>query len=181
MPGVDAMTDYEKWDQLDLSDDEDGVEVPPNIERGTFFRLLREKRRRERSQKADAAAARAERLAELMLLLEEPAPANGGADRTALLAEMKALEAQVARDRKARKLTYNSIATEGFNRTVRQTTPPWEAMEEGGRGWGPTMESKARGTEARRCACCLCARRAHPACEGAAGMARCRGRRRGVR
>jgi len=147
MPGVDAMTDYEKWDQLDLSDDEDGVEVPPNIERETFFRLLREKRRRERSQKADAAAARAERLAELMLLLEEPAPANGGADRAALLAELKALEAQVARDRKARKVTYDTIASEGFDRTVRQAATPCRRRGMGGAAWtgGPTMETEARG------------------------------------
>ena len=44
------MVDYDKWSQMDLSDDEDGVEVPPNIERGTWFRLRRDVRRRQRVQ-----------------------------------------------------------------------------------------------------------------------------------
>ena len=43
------MVDYDKWSQFDLSDDEDGVEVPRNIEHGTYMRLLRDKRRRDRA------------------------------------------------------------------------------------------------------------------------------------
>eukprot|EP01063_Lacrimia_lanifica_P020029 TRINITY_DN273_c2_g3_i1.p1 TRINITY_DN273_c2_g3~~TRINITY_DN273_c2_g3_i1.p1 ORF type:complete len:487 (+),score=291.31 TRINITY_DN273_c2_g3_i1:62-1462(+) len=106
-----GVTDYSKWDNIELSDDES--DVHPNIEKGTWFRL----KHKQRVEREEAEAKERAELEETIKTAKETLETGEG-DKAALEAAIEKAEARIAKMEKNKKWNVDNICKTTEERTL---------------------------------------------------------------
>eukprot|EP01060_Flectonema_neradi_P034276 TRINITY_DN595_c3_g1_i1.p1 TRINITY_DN595_c3_g1~~TRINITY_DN595_c3_g1_i1.p1 ORF type:complete len:481 (+),score=147.25 TRINITY_DN595_c3_g1_i1:60-1445(+) len=107
-----GVTDYSKWDNIELSDDES--DCHPNIEKGTWFRLKHEKRLQREAEEAEER----KKLNETIEKANETLKTGSDEEKKTAQKEIDEAEARLAKMEKNKKWNVDNICKVKEERTI---------------------------------------------------------------
>ena len=107
-----GVTDYSKWDNIELSDDES--DCHPNIEKGTWFRLKHEKRIQREAEEAEER----KQLNETIEKSNEILKTGTDAEKEAAQKEIDEAEGKLNKMEKNKKWNVDNICKVSEERTI---------------------------------------------------------------